>query len=278
MNELRVRALIAEDEAPARESLRAYLAAAPWVEVVAEAVDGRSALALAEEHRPDLLFLDVRLPELSGLEVARQIRHPAEIIFTTAYDRFAVAAFEIGALDYLVKPFGQERLAAALARLRARMEQSPAPSSAGDRARSSLSSGPLTRLFVRHGDRIVPIPVEGIRRIQAQGDYAEVHAAEGVFLMHVTLSELAARLDAGEVPAGAPLPHRQPRRGRAPAALRRPPARDPPAGRHDRRREPRRLGGAAAAGALTFRASRGARRPSGRRSAGAERRPSADTP
>ncbi len=198
MNELRVRALIAEDEAPARESLRAYLAAAPWVAVVAEAVDGRSALALAEEHRPDLLFLDVRLPEVSGLEVARQIRHPAEIIFTTAYDRFAVAAFEIGALDYLVKPFGQERLAAALARLRARMEQSPAPSSAGDRARSSLSSGPLTRLFVRHGDRIVPIPVEGIRRIQAQGDYAEVHAAEGVYLMHVTLSELAARLDAAK--------------------------------------------------------------------------------
>jgi two-component system LytT family response regulator len=66
---------------------------------------------------------------------------------------------------------------------------------AGERARSSLASGPLTRLFVRHGDRIVPIPVEGIRRIQAQGDYAEIHAAEGVYLMHVTLSELAARLE-----------------------------------------------------------------------------------
>jgi two-component system LytT family response regulator len=195
VNERRVRALIAEDEAPARESLRAYLGAAPWVEVVAEAVDGRSALALAEEHRPNLLFLDVRLPELSGLEVARQLRHPAEIIFTTAYDRFAVAAFELGALDYLVKPFGQERLAAALGRLRARMDQSPAPSTAGERARSSLSNEPLTRLFARHGDRIVPVPVEGIRRIQAQGDYAEVHAAEGVYLLHVTLSELAARLD-----------------------------------------------------------------------------------
>jgi two-component system LytT family response regulator len=191
-----VRALIAEDEAPARESLRAYLAAAPWIEVVAEAVDGRSALALAVEHRPNLLFLDVRLPEISGLEVARQIRHPAEIIFTTAFDRFAVAAFEIGALDYLVKPFGQDRLAAALTRLRARMESVQSPHAfAGERARSSLSNGPLTRLFVRHGDRIVPIPVEGIRRVQAQGDYAEIHAADGVYLMHVTLSELAARLD-----------------------------------------------------------------------------------
>jgi len=195
LDRLHVRALIAEDEAPARDSLRAYLGATPWIEVVAEAVDGRSALALAEEHRPNLLFLDVRLPEVSGLEVARQIRHPAEIIFTTAFDSFAVAAFEIGALDYLVKPFGEERLGAALARLRARMKESQDPSTAGERARSSFSSGPLTRLFVRHGDRIVPIPVEGIRRIQAQGDYAEVHAAEGVYLMHVTLSELAARLD-----------------------------------------------------------------------------------
>lgn len=179
MSARRVRALIAEDEAPARDNLREYLTETPWIDVVAEAVDGRSALALADEHKPDLLFLDVRLPELSGLEVARQIRHPAEIVFTTAYDRYAVAAFEIGALDYLVKPFGRERLASATERVRARLGLSEG--SAPDRARSSLASGPLLRLFARHGDRIIPIPVEGIRRIQAQGDYAEVHAAHGVF-------------------------------------------------------------------------------------------------
>jgi two-component system LytT family response regulator len=193
VTDTRVRALIAEDEAPARDSLRDYLAETPWIEVVAEAVDGRSALALADEHRPDLLFLDVRLPELSGLEVARRIRHPAEIIFTTAFDRFAVAAFEIGALDYLVKPFGRERLAAAIARVRARMGQTSVH--AGERVRSSLSPGHLGRLFARHGDRIVPIAVDGVRRIQAQGDYVEVHAEQGVFLLHVTLAELAARLD-----------------------------------------------------------------------------------
>jgi two-component system, LytTR family, response regulator len=189
----RIRVLVAEDEAPARENLREYLAALPNVEVIAEAGDGRSALALADEHAPDLLFLDVRLPELSGLEVARRIRHPAEIVFTTAYDRFAVAAFEIGAIDYLVKPFGRERLAAAVERALSRIGK--AAVGAGDRARASLAEGPLSRLFARHGDRIVPIAVEGIRRIQAQGDYAEVHAAEGTFLIHVTLAELAARLD-----------------------------------------------------------------------------------
>ena len=193
MNAMRARALIAEDEAPARESLREYLAAAPEVEIVAEAVDGRSALALADTHAPDLLFLDVRLPELSCLEVARRIRHRAEIVFTTAYDRFAVAAFEIGAIDYLVKPFGRERLAAAVERALARLGQ--AAIGAGDRARDSLADGPVARLFARQGDRIVPIAASGIRRIQAQGDYAEVHAAEGTFLIHVALAELAARLD-----------------------------------------------------------------------------------
>jgi two-component system LytT family response regulator len=189
----RVRALIAEDEAPARESLREYLDEIPWIEVVAEAGDGQSALALADEHRPELLFLDVRLPELSGLEVARRVRHAAEIVFTTAYDRFAVAAFEIGALDYLVKPFGRERLAAAAERVRARLGHAAVP--AGERVRSSLAPGPVGRLFARQGDRIVPIPVEGIRRVQAQGDYAEVHAAEGTYLLRLTLAELAARLD-----------------------------------------------------------------------------------
>jgi two-component system, LytTR family, response regulator len=189
----RVRALIAEDEAPARDTLRDYLAGSSWIEVVGEAVDGASAVALADEHKPDLLFLDVRLPELSGLEVARRLRHPAEIIFTTAYDRFAVAAFEIGALDYLVKPFGRERLAAAVERLRARMEHTSVH--APERVRSSLGPEPLSRLFARQGDRIVPVAVAGIRRVQARGDYAEVHAEGGVFLLQVTLAELAARLD-----------------------------------------------------------------------------------
>ena len=196
MTELRVRALIAEDEAPARDTLRDYLARAPWIEVVAEAVDGVSAVALADERKPDLLFLDVRLPELSGLDVARRIRHPAEIIFTTAYDRFAVAAFEIGALDYLVKPFGRERLAAAVERVRARLGQTSVH--AGERVRNSLGPGPLSRLFARQGERIVPIAVGGVRRIQARGDYTEVHGAEGVFLLHVTLAELAARLDSAK--------------------------------------------------------------------------------
>ena len=188
-----VRALIVEDEAVARQNLREYLEDADWVRLVGEAADGKEAVRLASALKPDLLFLDVRLPEMSGLEVARRVGSAAEIVFTTAYDRFAIAAFEIGAIDYLVKPFGRERFAATLERVRARRGQPADPAS--ERAQSALSDGPLTRLYARQGDRIVPIPVASIVRIQAQGDYAEVHAASGVFLMHVSLTELAARLD-----------------------------------------------------------------------------------
>lgn len=188
-----VRALIVEDEAPARDNLREYVAEAPWVVIVGEARDGAEGLRLLDALEPDLVFLDVRLPELSGIEVARRMRHTPEIVFTTAYDRFAIAAFELGAIDYLVKPFGRERFGATLARLRTRL--SPPAVSDRERAQAALESGPLRRLFARQGDRIVPIPVESILRIQAQGDYAEVHARGGVFLIHVSLSELAARLE-----------------------------------------------------------------------------------
>lgn len=188
-----VRALIVEDEAPARQNLREYLAEVPWVAVVGEAPDGGEALRLLDALEPDLVFLDVRLPELSGLEVARRMRHSPEIVFTTAYDRFAIAAFELGAIDYLVKPFGRERFATTLARLRSRL--SPAGISDRERARAALQPGPLGRIFARQGDRIVPIEAASIVRIEAQGDYAEIHAAEGVFLIHVSLTELVARLD-----------------------------------------------------------------------------------
>jgi two-component system LytT family response regulator len=191
----RIRALVVEDEPEARRTLRDYLAEASWVELVGESADGRDAVARIDRLEPTLVILDVRLPELSGLEVLERIRHQPEVVFATAYDQYAVSAFELGALDYLVKPFGRERFRRTLDRVRRRLSQDPGGPSSPERARGALAPAPLRRLFARVGERIVPIPTAGILRIQARGDYAEVHAPGGPFLLHLSLSELAGRLD-----------------------------------------------------------------------------------
>lgn len=195
MTEERVRALVVEDEPEARRMLRDFLREASWVELVGEAADGRGAVASIDRLEPRLVFLDIHLPELSGLEVLGKIRHQPEVVFTTAYDRYAVAAFELGALDYLVKPFGRERFRSMLNRVRRRLALGPDAPRSPERARTALAGVPLRRLFARTGDKIVPIPAEVILRVQARGDYAEVHAPGGPFLLHVSLTELAARLD-----------------------------------------------------------------------------------
>lgn len=190
----KLRTLIVEDEPEARRTLRDYLDEAPWIEIVGECADGRDAAASIDRLTPDLVILDVHLPELSGLEVLERIRHQPEVVFATAYDQYAVAAFELGALDYLVKPFGRIRFRRMLERARRRLVDREEPPSS-ERAKSALAAAPLRRLFARRGERIIPIAVEGIVRIQAQGDYAEVHAPGGPYLLHVSLTELGSRLD-----------------------------------------------------------------------------------
>jgi two-component system LytT family response regulator len=192
VNAPRVRTLVVEDEPHARDALRGYVSEVDWLELVGEARNGPEAVELIDRLEPALAFVDVCLPDLTGFEVIQRIRHMPEIVFTTAHDRFAIAAFEVGAVDYLLKPFGRQRFQAMLERVRRRLEATPVPGA--ERARWALDS-PLRRLFARSGDRIVPIPVESIRRVQAQGDYIEVHCPAGVFLLHMALGDLAARLD-----------------------------------------------------------------------------------
>jgi two-component system LytT family response regulator len=186
-----VRAIIVEDEPHARASLREYAGEVDWLTLVGEAGDGREAIALIDSLRPDLLFLDINLPEASGLEVIDRIRHRPDVVFTTAHDQYALAAFEIGALDYLLKPFGQTRFRTMLERVRRRLRSS-VPSS--ERARSAFDR-PLRRLFARTRDGIVPIDVRSIQHISASGDYAEVHAGGETHLINTSLAELLARLD-----------------------------------------------------------------------------------
>jgi two-component system LytT family response regulator len=190
-----VRAVLVEDEPHARQSLREYSAEVEWLALIGEASDGAAAVRLIDQLKPDLVFLDVCLPELSGLEVVHRIRHSPEIVFTTAYDRFALAAFEVGALDYLLKPFGRQRFHTMLQRVHrhlAHLADGAVP--AAERARAAFGS-PLRLLFARTRDGIVPIDVRTIRHLQASGDYVEVHCETGSHLLHTSLGELASRLD-----------------------------------------------------------------------------------
>ena len=158
-----------------------------------EAGSGPAALEALERLRPELAFLDIQMPGLSGIEVLRQAPGSPLVVFTTAYAEHAVTAFELGALDYLLKPFGPEHLEAALERVRAALGE-PAPPAA-ERLRETWSQGPIRRLFVRAGRAIVPVAIESVRWFEAVGDYVAVHAEGGEHLVHVPLQRLEARLD-----------------------------------------------------------------------------------
>jgi two-component system LytT family response regulator len=193
-SESAITALIVEDEPLARRRLRDLMRGHPWLHCLGEAVDGPLAVHAIDELQPDLVFLDVQLPGLSGIQVLARTRHTPAVIFTTAYDQFAVTAFEIGALDYLLKPFGQERFDRALERARPHLERQAGAGTA-ERAREVLSQGPLARVFVRDGGRIVPLPASAIAWLQACDDFVIAHAHGRQFRINLPLAEIEQRLD-----------------------------------------------------------------------------------
>ena len=186
--------VIADDEPLARRALRGHLASLDWIGDVHEAADGWSAIRAVDSLKPHILFLDVVMPGVSGLQVAEQITHRPYIVFTTAFEKFAVTAFEIGALDFLLKPFGRDRVRAAAARARGALEHGM-PSVVA-RAREALSAGkPITRVFVRERGRLVAGRVEEVVRPAACDDYVTLHAAGREHLIHARLQDMEARLD-----------------------------------------------------------------------------------
>ena len=199
--------LVVDDEPVARAGLRQLLAEIDWLECSGEADNGEAAVQAIDSLRPDLVLLDIQMPGMSGLDVLRKITHQPMIVFTTAYAQHAVTAFELGALDYLLKPFGEERLCAALERVRALLGE-PRPS-AFDRFSEAVARAPMQRLFVRTGRSIVPLPVGQIAWFEAIGDYVAAHpgasrvgaaqgaapAASAPHVLHLSLAQLELRLD-----------------------------------------------------------------------------------
>ncbi|NNE98716.1 MAG: response regulator transcription factor [Pyrinomonadaceae bacterium] len=189
---MNIRTLIVEDEPLARQTLRDFIADFKWLELIGEAVDGLQAIEKIQEAKPALIFLDVQIPEVSGLEVLRRIKYEPAVVFTTAFDHYAVTAFELEALDYLQKPFGRERFHQTIERIRQRLSENK---TAILKKQNDENIGPLTTLFVRKKDLIFPLETKNIFWLEANGDYVNIHTRDEKYMASGTLTEFAKRLD-----------------------------------------------------------------------------------
>jgi two-component system, LytTR family, response regulator len=192
-----LRVAIVDDEELARRLGREYLADVEDVEVVAECANGFEAVKVVTEVRPDLLLLDVQMPKLTGFEVVELIGREQAVVFVTASDQYALRAFEVHAVDYLLKPFERDRLLEALARARARLA-SREPSRAPEVAAAAVAEArprPLERVLVRDGSKVHVVPVGRIDYVQAQDDYVSIRTEGRELLKEQTLGDLEAALD-----------------------------------------------------------------------------------
>jgi two-component system LytT family response regulator len=194
-----MRVIIVDDEPLARAVLREHLGAHADVDIVGECANGFEAVKAIAELAPDLAFLDIQMPRLDGFEVVELAGAKTHYVFVTAYDQFALRAFDVHALDYLLKPFTRERLAQALAHARARLA-APAPGQGEEAMRALVSEAqarrqPLERVLIRDGARVHVIPADRIDYIEAQDDYVAFHADGRTWLKNQRMAELESQLD-----------------------------------------------------------------------------------
>ena len=178
-----MKAMIIDDEPPARRELRRLLADFPWVEVVGEAGNVEKAAEMVESLLPDLLFLDIQMPGGSGFDLLERLEHVPKVIFTTAHDKHAVRAFEVDALDYLLKPIDPARLAEALARVKSAHAARPQPDAV------------LDQIFVRDGSRCWFVPLREVRLLSSEGNYVRLSWGKTQPLLGRALVALEQRLD-----------------------------------------------------------------------------------
>ena len=181
--------IIIDDEAPARDLIRHCLQAFPDIEIAGEADNGFAAMKLIRELNPQLIFLDVQMPKLTGFEMLELMDHSPEIIFSTAFDQFAIKAFELNAVDYLLKPYSKERFDAAMQKALARIQSGKSAQPELQTFRNTLAStsGTLSRIAVKDRQQIHVVPVADINYIEADGDYVKIHTRDKAYLKEKTM-------------------------------------------------------------------------------------------
>ena len=195
-----IKTIIVEDEKPARDLIRAYLENFPMVEVIGEYDNGFDGLKAINELKPGAIFLDVQMPKLTGFEMLEVLEHHPEVVFTTAYDQYAIRAFEQNAVDYLLKPFSLERFSEAIGKLESRFEasnDSKDTTSGIEKIRKHLaeSDEKLHRVVIKKSGRIHVISADDINFLEAQDDYVMIYTDEGKYLKQQTMKYFEKHLD-----------------------------------------------------------------------------------
>ncbi|WP_127131950.1 LytR/AlgR family response regulator transcription factor [Pseudoflavitalea rhizosphaerae] len=194
-----IKAILIDDEPLARMIVNEYLQAFPEITVVQECNDGFEGVKAIQQHQPDLVFLDVQMPKINGFEMLELIDNPPAIIFTTAFDEYALKAFENNAVDYLLKPFSQERFDKALRKWIDQQNQQQ-PTASKEQTESLLQEAATgspqnQRIVVKTGSKIRIIPIHEVLYLEADDDYVKVHTADGVFLKNKTMTHFEQTLD-----------------------------------------------------------------------------------
>jgi two-component system LytT family response regulator len=187
--------IIIDDEPLARSIVNEYLQKHPGLEIVAECNDGFEGVKAIQQYEPDLIFLDIQMPKINGFEMLELVDQPPSVIFTTAFDEFAIKAFEAHAIDYLLKPFSQERFDKAIQKWK---EQKTNSKKNTEELLETASQSPsqTQRIVVKNGSKIKIIPVQDVFYLEAADDYVKVHTQEGSFLKNKTMNHFEQTLDA----------------------------------------------------------------------------------
>ncbi len=189
-----MKAIIIDDEPLARSIVKEYLEKYPDMEVAAECNDGFEGVKAIQQQQPDLIFLDIQMPKINGFEMLELIDQPPAVIFTTAFDEFAIKAFEAHAIDYLLKPFSQERFDKAIEKWK---DQNASAKKNTEELLETASHSPsqTQRIVVKNGSKIKIIPVQDVFYLEAADDYVKVHTHEGNFLKNKTMNHFEQTLD-----------------------------------------------------------------------------------